>query len=139
MKKFETTHRVMYSDSDQMGFMHHSTYTKYFEQARIELMRAVGMPYADLEKNGIICPVLDLYIKYHKSAFFDDEITVKTWIGKVIRSKVVFNYEIYKGDVLITSAYTTLAFLTQETMRPCPQQKEFLTLSKEYIQDEENN
>jgi acyl-CoA thioester hydrolase len=121
-----------------MGFMHHSTYVKYFEQGRIELMRAVGMPYADLEKNGIICPVLDMYIKYHKSAFFDDLITVKTWIGKVVRSKVVFNYEIYKGDTLITTAYTTLAFLDAKTMRPTIKKDEFLNLVKDYIQDEEN-
>ena len=75
MASFRTHIRVTYSDTDQMGFMHHSNYFKYYETARWELFRNIGIPYPELEEEGIILPVTDASIKFIKPAVYDQEIT----------------------------------------------------------------
>lgn len=136
MDTFETTFRVMYADTDQMGVMHHGSYVKYLEVARTELMRACGMAYAEMEKSGVISPILDMHIKYIKPALYDEVLTVKTWISKIKGSRVVFDYEIYNGVKLLTKAYTTLVFLDAKTRRPSDIKEEFIEQIKHYIHDE---
>lgn len=59
MSSFQTFFRVSYSDTDQMGFMHHSNYLRYYETARWELFRSLGITYSEIEKEGIILPALE--------------------------------------------------------------------------------
>jgi len=133
MNTFETTFRVMYADTDQMGVMYHGSYVKYLEVARTELMRACGMAYAEMEKSGVMSPILDMHIKYIKPALYDEVLTVKTWISKIKGSRVVFDYEIYNGEKLLTKAYTTLVFLDAKTRRPSDIKEEFIEVIKDYI------
>ena len=133
MAKFETGFRVMYADTDQMGVMHHGSYVKYLEVARTELMRFCGKPYKEMEKDGVISPILDLNIKYIKPALYDEELVVKTWISKIKGSRIVFDYTISRGDVLLTKASTTLVFLDAKTMRPSDIRDSFIKTIQEYI------
>lgn len=59
----ETVFRVSYSDTDQMGFMHHSNYLKYYETARWELFRSIGIPYNEIEEEGVILPVITASVR----------------------------------------------------------------------------
>lgn len=133
MTTFETEFRVMYADTDQMGVMHHGSYVKYLEVARTELMRSCGMPYNEMEKAGVMSPILDLNLKYIKPARYDEVLKVCTWISKVKGSRIVFDYSIYNGEVLLTKASTTLVFLDAKTMRPSDIKEEFIEKIKSYI------
>jgi len=66
MNSFQTIYRVSYSDTDQKGFMHHSNYLKYFETARWELFRSIGIPYTEIEQDGIILPVINGSLNFIK-------------------------------------------------------------------------
>lgn len=132
-KTFETTFRVMYADTDQMGVMHHGSYVKYLEVARTELMRACGMAYAEMEKSGVMSPILDMNIKYIKPALYDEVLTVQTWVSNIKGSRIVFNYEIFNEDKLLTKAYTTLVFLDAKTRRPSNIKDEFVEVIRDYV------
>lgn len=61
-----------------MGFVHHSVYAMYFEEARTEGLRALGIRYKELEDNGIIMPVRSMNIQFKRAAVYDDLLTIKT-------------------------------------------------------------
>ena len=67
----KTYFKVSYSDTDQMGFMHHSNYFRYYETARWELFRSLGIPYHEIEEEDVILPVINASAKFIKPAFYD--------------------------------------------------------------------
>ena len=70
--------RVRYADTDQMQFAYNGKYLEYFEVGRTEMLREIGLPYNVLEKKGYQLPVLEAHIKYHRPAFYDDIIIIKS-------------------------------------------------------------
>lgn len=120
----ETKVRVRYSETDQMGVVHHGNYAQYLELARIDWLEKLGASYKTMEENGVMLPVLELSLKYLKSAFFDDEITIKTILRETPSVKITFDFEIYnqKKD-LLTTGFVILVFMNSSTKRPikCPQ------------------
>ncbi|MCT4580493.1 MAG: acyl-CoA thioesterase [Flavobacteriales bacterium] len=111
--------RVRYSETDKMGYCHHSNYAQYFEMGRTELMRELGISYLDMENRGVMLPVLDLQTKFLIPAYYDDELTVKTHLKEYPGVRITFHYETFKADgTKINTAKTTLAFVNAETMRP---------------------
>jgi len=115
--------RVRYGETDQMGVVYHGNYPQYLEMGRIEWLRALGISYKEMEDNGIILPVISLNIKYKKSAFYDDLLTVRTFLRKEPQVRIEFDYEIYneEGD-LLAEANTVLAFMDAKKNKPkkCP-------------------
>lgn len=116
--------RVRYGETDQMGVVHHGNYPNYFEMARIEFFREIGLPYKKLEDKGIMLPVTDLSLKFKKSAYFDDLLTIKTSLREIPSGvRIYFDYEIYnQNQELLTSGSTTLAFVDAISRKPvrCP-------------------
>ncbi|MCG8570282.1 MAG: acyl-CoA thioesterase [Spirochaetes bacterium] len=86
-----------YSDVDQMGIVHNARYQTYFEEARIDLVRSLGYPYARMEEEGFFYPVSEAKINYHQSIFYDDEITVEVWLEYLKTFSIKFCYHITKG------------------------------------------
>lgn len=123
MHTSEVEIRVRYAETDQMGFVYYGNYATFFEIARVEALRSVGISYKDMEAEGVLLPVVDFKIKYLAPATYDDLILVKTTIETMPTSKIYFRYECFKGEKLLTTAETTLVFLNRETMRPtkCPE------------------
>lgn len=116
----ETTIRVNYSDTDQMGFVHHSNYAKFYENARWEAMNNLGLNYKELEGAGIFMPVISMKFDFIRPAFYDDELTVKTMIHDLPRARIKFEYELFNpSGILINTAEITLAFIRKETLKPC--------------------
>jgi acyl-CoA thioester hydrolase len=72
--------RVRYAETDQMGYVYYGNYAQYFEVARVEALRQVGLTYKMFEDSGIMMPVLHLSCKYRKPARYDDLLTIKTSI-----------------------------------------------------------
>ncbi len=134
MNTFQTTYRVSYSDTDQMGFMHHSNYLKYFETARWELFRSIGITYSEIENEGIILPVINASIKYTKPAFYDHEIMINTRIKSFKGARIFFEYQaINETGEIINEAQITVACVKKSTGKACFPSKRISDTLKELI------
>lgn len=112
-----------YAETDQMGVIHHGNYATYFEFARIEWLRALGLSYAKLEEQGILLPVLSLSTEFKHPLQFEDQIQIEICLDGDPTSIVDFSYQIFNQDqVLCTTAKTRLAFVSAETRKimRCP-------------------
>ena len=119
MYSSETQIRVRYAETDQMGIVYYGNYATYFEVARVEALRSLGITYKSMEDSGVMLPVLDQYIKYVKPARYDDMLTVKTYLKERPGARIKFDYEVYnENGVLLTIGNTTLVFVDSQTMRP---------------------
>lgn len=109
----EYRRRLNYYETDRMGIIHHSNYIRYFEEARLDMMKKTGMDYAVLEEQGIIIPVTFAECKYLVPLHFDDEIVIRTRMTKYDGIKMEVIYEIYRSDsdVLCTIGKTGHCFL----------------------------
>lgn len=112
--------RVSYYDTDRMGVVWHGNYIKYFEDAREDLFRNVGLPYSELEKSGVMMPIVDISAEYIKSAFYDELLAVEVTVPEPPRARIRIEYVIRNeaGDICATG-HTTLAFIDAATRRPC--------------------
>jgi acyl-CoA thioester hydrolase len=88
--------RVHYKETDQMGVVHHANYISWFEIGRTEWMRANGIAYCKIESLGLMLPVIDLGVKYRKSAHYDDCIAIYTKIASLSVARLEFEYEVRK-------------------------------------------
>ena len=117
-------YRIRYTETDQMGFAHHSNYLNYFEMARIEWLNIVGFSYAKLEKQGIVMPVVSAQVNFKSPAYFDDALRVKLLLEEMPKARIKLNYQIINdSEKELANGFTTLAFLDTKTNRPvrCPQ------------------
>lgn len=119
MKYFDYNVRVRYAETDKMGVVYHGNYAQYFEIGRVEWLRNLGISYKKMEELGVMLPVVSLTMNYKKSAFYDDELTIRTIFKKLSSVKIEFDYELYneKGD-LLTTGNSVLVFVNMETGRP---------------------
>ncbi|REJ88090.1 MAG: acyl-CoA thioesterase [Planctomycetota bacterium] len=101
--------RVRYSESDPMGLLHHSRYLSYFEMGRMELFRAQGGDYREMESRGLFVVVLKLQCEFKRPAKFDDLLTLTTRIANVTPAKLEHDYELRRGDELLARARVVLA------------------------------
>jgi acyl-CoA thioester hydrolase len=120
MIKNSTSIRVRYADTDSMKTVYYGKYFEYFEQGRTELLRSVGLPYTEIEKQGILIAVVESYAKYRKSARYDDLLTVETMLTEMPVARVRLQYRIFLGDEIepIVEGYTVHSFLNEATRRP---------------------
>jgi len=115
----ETTVRVRYADTDQMGYVYHARYLEYLEVGRTDLVRHLGLPYASVEERGILMPVIDISIKYKQPAFYDEVLRVRTTVPEMPRASFPFQYEIFnEKNQLVLTANLRLAFIDKERNRP---------------------
>ena len=90
MQKYE--HQAQYYETDQMGIIHHSNYIRWFESARIWFMRQIGVDYADMEKSGIISPVLEVHCEYKSMVHFGETVEILPKIEKYNGVKLELSY-----------------------------------------------
>jgi len=118
--------RVRYGETDQMGYVYYGVYAMYYEVARVESLRQLGMSYKELEEMGVMLPVLENHTKYLAPAFYDEELLIVTNIRDKPGVRIKFEYEIYNpGGKLINQGETLLAFVDKKTGRPRRPPKEF--------------
>ena len=109
------TFKVRYAETDQMKIAHHSNYIVWFEMARIDLMKKIGVSYSDLEKDGYLMPVVEVNVVYNKPAFFDDNLTIKTTIKTKPGARLRFDYEVYNSyNEQICSGFSVHGFMNRE-------------------------
>src|SRR3989344_9200353 len=119
MKTNETEQRVYYADTDHGGVVYYSNYLKWFEVGRTEILRQLGLNYADFEKHGLIAPVVEVKCNYKGPAVYDDLIIIKTTINGIGNSSIRFNYEIInkRSSKLLAEGYTVNVFADKKTMK----------------------
>lgn len=113
-------YRVIYGDTDAMGFVYYGTYLRIFEMARSEAMRALGVPYATVESEGIGLPVTVAHVEYHHPARYDDVLLVHMTIAIEGHTRVRFDYRLQEEATgrILTSGYTIHAPLDMKKQRP---------------------
>jgi acyl-CoA thioester hydrolase len=111
MFTFSTTFRVLYADTDNMQYVYYGNYARYYEMARTEALRSIGLPYKELEKQGVAMPVIHLSTDFLKPAFYDQLLRIIVIIDKLPQTRIHFRYEIYnENETLINKGETTLIF-----------------------------
>ena len=116
MIKYQTTIKIRYAETDQMGYVHHSRYAFYLEEARMDLFWAIGLDYTLLEKEGIIMPVVEMETRFSSPLYFGDTITVETEIQHPWDTKLVFHYRIYNQHKrMVSRAKTSLVLAEKKT------------------------
>jgi acyl-CoA thioester hydrolase len=106
--------RVRFAETDAMQVVYYAEYFVWFEVARTELFRAIGMPYSVISrKRGFHTPVVQAHADYKASARYDDEVAVKVWASKVGTSSVRLDYEVRKlpRKELLCTGHTVHVFI----------------------------
>jgi acyl-CoA thioester hydrolase len=96
---YETELRVRYAETDQMGVVYHSNYIVWFEVGRVEMLRALGFNYREMEKlDGTHIAVVEARCRFKSPALYDDLITIRTRLLNVRDSLLHFGYEIVRSS-----------------------------------------
>lgn len=132
-----TSLRVRYAETDQMGYVYYGQYAAFFEVARVEALRSLGIRYKDLEADGVMMPVLELRSKYLRPARYDDLLRIELKIPVLPQMRIRFEYEVYnEQDTLLTVGETTLVFVNMETGRPVMTPAHILDALAPYFSEE---
>lgn len=114
LAEHSTTIRVRYPEVDAMGYLHHSRYLQYFEIGRVELLRAQGFSYADLERAGVFFVVVKVEVRYRNPAKYDEELTLKTKLVRQTSVRLDHAYELSRGGTLLAEGTTTIACIGRD-------------------------
>lgn len=108
MLTHQTTSRVIYGDTDNMGFAYHANYLRWFEIGRAELFRAWGLTYKSIEDKGIFLPVSEAHCKFIYPAKYDDLLIIETTLDANVKGAVKFDYSIFNedGKKILAEGYT---------------------------------
>ncbi len=126
--------RVRYSETDRMNYVYYGNYAQYYEVARVEALRSLGVSYRSMEESGVMLPVTDLQVKFMRPAQYDELITIKTTIPVLPAVRIQFEYELFNEQrVLINKASTTLVFVDAKTMKPRMAPEDLLERLRNYF------
>ncbi len=114
---------VRYGETDQMGVVHHANFLLYLEDARTSLLRDRGIPYSEVEREGVGLPIRNVQMRYKSPGLFEDDLLVSCWIERTRSASVTFGYEVHRQEngapgTLLLTAELELACIDLETRRP---------------------
>jgi acyl-CoA thioester hydrolase len=129
----KTSIRVRYGETDPMGVVYHANYLLYYETARTEMLRDLGMSYKEMEESGILLPVVHVEINYIAPAWYDDLLEIRTCLNEKPGIKLKFKYEIASNGKLINKGSTVLVFTNASNMKPCRPPANFLNILEPFF------
>ncbi len=112
--KHESTYRVPYADTDQMGVVYYANYLVYFERSRTDMLRSVGFPYREMEAAGFMLPVSEAHCRYFRPAEYDDLLTFRSWIREMRGVRLTVATEVRRDETLLVSGSVTLACVNRD-------------------------
>jgi len=120
--------RSRYGETDQMGYVYYGRYLEYFEVARTEMIRSLGMPYTALEEQGVMLPVVRTEIDYKAPIYYDELMDIKVHLFSIPTVKLETYYEIFTERSVNPHAVgkVTLCFMKEENRKPCRAPENFL-------------
>lgn len=109
-------HKVQYYETDAMAIVHHSNYIRWFEEARLDYLEQIGLPYDKIEDRGILIPVLAASCQYRQSVKFGETVIIETEITEFTGLKFTLCYKIYNMEksVLHAEGETEHCFLNDK-------------------------
>ncbi len=128
MHKSTIQYRVPYADTDQMGVVYYANYLVLFERLRNELLREAGLPYLEIEKQGIMLPVIEAVCKYRNPAFYDDLLEVSGWFDEARGARLLIRCEVRRNGELLVEGHTVHACVNIKTRRPMRPPEQILKL-----------
>jgi acyl-CoA thioester hydrolase len=129
---FTTDIRVRYAETDGMKVVYHGNYLTYFEEARTNLFRNIGVVYSEIEKSGLYLVVVEAHVHYRRSALYDDVLHVKATLKEVATLKITIDYEITRDNSteILVFGQTVHAFTDAKTGRPVRPPQEYMQIMK---------
>lgn len=130
----ETSIRVRYAETDQMGYVYYGFYAMYYEVGRVESLRQLGLTYKELEELGVIMPVVENRSTFLAPARYDDMLRVVTTLRTKPSVRIKFEYDIFNpSNELIHKGETMLVFIDKDSNRPCRPPKVMLDVLAPYF------
>ncbi len=120
---YEFSIHVPYAHIDAMGIVYYANYYVYFEMARAALLREVGLPYGEMETQGVMLPVVESHCEYKKSAHYDDLLVIYSRCLPFKGPRLRIEYEVRRGDDLLATGYTHHVCMgpSGKILRPTPE------------------
>lgn len=111
---------VRYAETDAMGVVHHAVYPVWFEIARTDYIKAIGLSYSEMEKGGVMLPVTAITVKYRLPAKYDDRLIVTAKVTRLSPARVEFAYKVTRKDdgELLTEGTSSHAFVSSTNFKP---------------------
>src|SRR5690349_12178640 len=106
--------RVRYQETDGQGRVHHANYLTWFELGRVELLRAAGHSYRELEEAGIYLVVASAQLQYFLPAFFDDALRLITTTVAAKGARIEHRYQVLRDEQLLAEGSTTVACVSRD-------------------------
>ena len=113
LQSHEIEIRVRYQETDGQARVHHANYLTWFELGRVELLRAAGHSYRELEEAGIFLVVAEASIRYYLPALFDDVLRLRTTTIRAKGARLEHRYEVLRGEELLADGTTIIACIDQ--------------------------
>ncbi|MGP4067938.1 acyl-CoA thioesterase [Halobacillus sp. B29] len=134
MKVVETPIQVRYQETDMMGVVYHANYLVWFEIGRTAFIEELGFKYSEIEKQGVVSPVIDANISFKHPVRYGDEAVVKTWVDEYDGLRVTYGYEVVHGDGrLAVSGQTKHVIVKKENFRPVSIRRSFPEWHQAYL------
>ncbi len=120
--------RSRYSETDKMGYVYYGRYLEYFETARTEMIRALGISYSQLEDDGIMLPVIYTQVEYKSPIFYDEEMNIEVFVFKkpLVRLETFYRIGTERQPAPHVLGQVNLCFTNSESRKPCKAPDYFL-------------
>ena len=130
---------VRYAETDQMGVVYHANYLIWMEVGRTALIEDLGFKYAEMEKEGIISPVMDIQASYKRPLHYGEKAIINTWIETYDGLRVTYGYEIKneQGELAVTG-FSKHVCVKKENFRPIAIKKMFPDWHQAYEKAKKN-
>ncbi|MFH5831797.1 acyl-CoA thioesterase [Halalkalibaculum sp. DA3122] len=128
--------RSRYAETDKMGYVYYGRYLEYFEVARTEMIRSLGMPYSELEDEGVMLPVVKTQVEYKAPIYYDELMTIHVHLYSIPAVKLETYYEISteRRNQPHAVGSVVLCFMRAHNRKPCRAPGPFIEGLKEAIQ-----
>lgn len=133
MYQTELKYRVLYAHTDKLGVVYYGKYFEYFEAGRSDMLRKLGYPYKELERENISLPVIESHCQYLSSAKYDDVLIIKSSLKELPTVRIKIEYEIFLSDNLVVTGYTMHAFVNSLNLKPVRPPEDFVNLIKKNL------
>jgi len=108
--------KVYYEDTDAGGIVYYANYLKYLERARTEALATIGLSNLQIkERFGALIIVKSCNIEFKKSAYLEDNLSIRSFIKSVTKTSLVMNQFISKDDNIIVEAQVHLVFVNDKS------------------------
>lgn len=97
--------KINYYETDAMQIVHHSNYIRFMEESRTYSLAKIGLPYAKMEEEGVLIPVLGVNCQYKHPARYEDVILIDVKVKEYTGVKIIMEYEITNketGELILT-------------------------------------